>query len=298
LSFVYGFGMALPATVDELEAALIDNDYVPERGLAVAVHLATQMGRPLFVEGEPGVGKTEIAKVLASITGGELIRLQCYEGLDASHALYEWDYARQMLAIRLLEAQGDGVDVHDIMSEEYLIARPLLQAIRRAAEGLPTVLLIDELDRADEEFEAYLLELLSDFQITIPEVGTVKASTPPVVVITSNRTREIHDAVKRRCIYHWIDYPTVEREIEILHRKAPDTSEALSKELAIAMHKLREFDLFKPPGVAETIDWARALQVLGEVELSPDVVDATLGVIVKYEEDMQAVRAAGMDALA
>ncbi len=289
--------MTVPTSVDELEAALIDNDYVPERGLSVAVHLAIQMGRPLFVEGEPGVGKTEIAKVLAKITGGELIRLQCYEGLDASHALYEWDYARQMLAIRLLEAHGDDVDVQDIMSDEYLIARPLLQAIRRSSEGLPTVLLIDELDRADEEFEAYLLELLSDFQITIPEIGTVKASTPPIVVITSNRTREIHDAVKRRCIYHWIDYPTVEREIEILHKKAPDTSEILSRELAIAMHKLREFDLFKPPGVAETIDWAKALEVLGEVELSADAIDATLGVIVKYEEDMQTVRATGTDSL-
>jgi MoxR-like ATPase len=290
--------MALPSTVDELEAALIDNDYVPERGLSVAIHLAVQMGRPLFVEGEPGVGKTEIAKVLASITGGELIRLQCYEGLDASHALYEWDYARQMLAIRLLEAHGDDVDVHDIMSEEYLVARPLLRAIRRSSEGLPTVLLIDELDRADEEFEAYLLELLSDYQITIPEIGTVKALTPPIVVITSNRTREIHDAVKRRCIYHWIEYPTVEREIEILHRKSPDTSEILSKELAVAMRRLRELDLFKPPGVAETIDWAKALQVLGEVELSADVVDATLGVIVKYEEDMRTVRATGTESWA
>lgn len=287
--------MSLPLTVDELEAALIREEYVPERGLSVAIHLAVQMGRPLFVEGEPGVGKTEIAKVLASIAGGELIRLQCYEGLDASHALYEWDYARQMLAIRLLEAHGDDVDVHNIMSEEYLVARPLLQAIRRSSEGLPTVLLIDELDRADEEFEAYLLELLSDFQITIPEIGTVKALTPPIVVITSNRTREIHDAVKRRCIYHWIDYPTVEREIEILYRKSPDTSEILSKELAVAMHRLRELDLFKPPGVAETIDWAKALQVLGEVELSADVVEATLGVIVKYEEDLQTVRAAGTE---
>jgi MoxR-like ATPase len=289
--------MALPSTVDELEAALISEEYVPERGLSVAIHLAIQMGKPLFVEGEPGVGKTEIAKVLANMTGGELIRLQCYEGLDASHALYEWDYARQMLAIRLLEAQGDDVEVHDIMSEDYLIARPLLQAIRRSSDGLPTVLLIDELDRADEEFEAYLLELLSDFQITIPEIGTVKASTPPIVVITSNRTREIHDAVKRRCIYHWIDYPTVEREIEILHKKSPDTPEILSKELAMAMQRLREFDLFKPPGVAETIDWAKALQVLGEVELSADVVDATLGVIVKYEEDLQTVRAVGTESL-
>ena len=289
--------MPIPSTVDELEAAFIAQDYVPERGLTVSTHLAIQMGRPLFVEGEPGVGKTEIAKVLTAITGAELIRLQCYEGLDASHALYEWDYARQMLAIRLLEASGDDVDVHDIMSEEYLIARPLLQAIRRAADGLPTVLLIDELDRADEEFEAYLLELLSDFQISIPEVGTVRAETPPIVVITSNRTREIHDAVKRRCIYHWIDYPTVEREVAILHKKAPETSDALSRELAAAMHKLRNLDLFKPPGVAETVDWAKALQVLGEVELSPEAVDATLGVIVKYEEDIATVRTSGVESL-
>ena len=231
------------------------------------------------------------------MSGGELIRLQCYEGLDASHALYEWDYARQMLAIRLLEAQGGDVEVKDIMSEEYLIARPLLKAIRRSSEGLPTVLLIDELDRADEEFEAYLLELLSEFQITIPEIGTIRASIPPVVVITSNRTREIHDAVKRRCIYHWIDYPNVEREIEILHKKAPDTSESLTVELAEAMRKLRELDLFKPPGVAETIDWANALKVLGEVELSADVIDATLGVIVKYEEDIETVRRNGLDAI-
>ncbi len=297
LSSVYCPHMSFPSTVDDLEAAFIERDYVPERGLSVAIHLAVQMGRPLFVEGEPGVGKTEIANVLTSISGGELIRLQCYEGLDASHALYEWDYARQMLAIRLLEATGGDVDVHDIMSEEYLIARPLLQAIRRSAEGLPTVLLIDELDRADEEFEAYLLELLSDFQITIPEVGTVRADTPPMVVITSNRTREIHDAVKRRCIYHWIDYPSIEREVAILHKKAPGTSEILTRELAEAMHKLRNLDLFKPPGVAETVDWARALAVLGEVQLSPEAVDATLGVIVKYQEDMATVRSAGTASL-
>jgi MoxR-like ATPase len=289
--------MPIPSTVDELEAAFVERGYVPERSLSVAVHLAIQMGRPLFVEGEPGVGKTEIAKVLSSISGGDLIRLQCYEGLDASHALYEWDYARQMVAIRLLEATGHDIDVHDIMSEEYLVARPLLQAIRRASEGEPTVLLIDELDRADEEFEAYLLELLSDFQITIPEVGTIRAETPPIVVITSNRTREIHDAVKRRCIYHWIDYPTVDREVAILHKKAPETSEALSRELAQAMEKLRNLDLFKAPGVAETVDWAKALQVLGEVELSPEAVDATLGVIVKYEEDFQTVRNAGVESL-
>lgn len=289
--------MSFPSSIDDLDAAFVSFGYIPERSLTVAVHLAIQMGRPLFVEGEPGVGKTEIAKVLAAMSGGELIRLQCYEGLDASHALYEWDYARQMLAIRLLEAQGGDVEVKDIMSEEYLIARPLLKAIRRSSEGLPTVLLIDELDRADEEFEAYLLELLSEFQITIPEIGTIRASIPPVVVITSNRTREIHDAVKRRCIYHWIDYPNVEREIEILHKKAPDTSESLTVELAEAMRKLRELDLFKPPGVAETIDWANALKVLGEVELSADVIDATLGVIVKYEEDIETVRRNGLDAI-
>ena len=289
--------MSFPSSIDDLDAAFVSFGYVPERSLTVAVHLAIQMGRPLFVEGEPGVGKTEIAKVLAAMSGGELIRLQCYEGLDASHALYEWDYARQMLAIRLVEAQGGDVEVKDIMSEEYLIARPLLKAIRRSSEGLPTVLLIDELDRADEEFEAYLLELLSEFQITIPEIGTIRASIPPVVVITSNRTREIHDAVKRRCIYHWIDYPNVEREIEILHKKAPDTSESLTVELAEAMRKLRELDLFKPPGVAETIDWANALKVLGEVELSADVIDATLGVIVKYEEDIETVRRNGLDAI-
>lgn len=287
--------MSFPATVDALEEAIIARDYVPDRSLTVAIHLAIQMGRPLFVEGEPGVGKTEIAKVLAGIGGSEVIRLQCYEGLDASHALYEWDYARQMLAIRLLEAKQDDIDVHDIMSEEYLVARPLLQALRRASDGLPTVLLIDELDRADEEFEAYLLELLSDFQITIPEIGTVRATTPPVVVITSNRTREIHDAVKRRCIYHWIDYPTIEREIEILNVKAPQTSAVLSRELAAAMQKLRNLELFKPPGVAETIDWANALRILGATELSGDVVEDTLGVVVKYEEDLRTVRTAGAE---
>jgi MoxR-like ATPase len=290
--------MSFPSTVDALESAIVEQDYVPDRSLTIAIHLAIQMGRPLFVEGEPGVGKTEIAKVLAAIGGSEVIRLQCYEGLDASHALYEWDYARQMLAIRLLEAKGDDIEVHDIMSEEYLVARPLLQALRRASDGLPTVLLIDELDRADEEFEAYLLELLSDFQITIPEIGTVRATTPPIVVITSNRTREIHDAVKRRCIYHWIDYPTVEREIEILKVKAPQTSAVLSKELAAAMQKLRNLDLFKPPGVSETIDWANALHILGATELSGDVVDETLGVVVKYEEDLRTVRTAGAETFA
>jgi MoxR-like ATPase len=289
--------MSLPETVDALEAALVANDYVPDRGLTVATHLAVQMGRPLFLEGEPGVGKTEVAKVLASITGGELIRLQCYEGLDASHALYEWDYARQMLAIRLAEATSTTADVSDIMSDEFLVARPLLQAIRAAASGKPTVLLIDELDRADEEFEAYLLELLSDFQITIPEIGTVKADTPPIVVITSNRTREIHDAVKRRCVYHWIDYPDLDREMAILARKAPGTSSELANQLAAAMVTLRDLDLFKPPGVAETIDWAKALSVLDEKVLTSEVSDKTLGVVLKYQDDIERVRARGVEVL-
>lgn len=286
--------MSLPDSVDALDAALIAHDYVPDRELAVATFLALQMGRPLFLEGEPGVGKTEVAKVLASITGGELIRLQCYEGLDASHALYEWDYARQMLAIRLAESGGDHAEITDIMSEEYLVARPLLQAIRAAAAGVPTVLLIDELDRADEEFEAYLLEVLSDFQITIPEVGTVRAEVPPVVVITSNRTREIHDAVKRRCVYHWIDYPSVDREIAILTRRAPETSASLGKQLATAMQRLRDLDLFKPPGVAETIDWANALSILDTEELTGEVTDQTLGVILKYQDDIERVRSHGV----
>jgi len=285
-------------SLDALENALAGHGYIAERGLTVAIHLAMEMGRPLFVEGEPGVGKTEIAKVLAAITGGELIRLQCYEGLDASHAIYEWDYAKQMLAIRMLEAKGEEIEPADIMSDQYLIARPLLQAIRRSAMDQPTVLLIDELDRADEEFEAYLLEILAEFQITIPEIGTVKAETPPVVIITSNRTREIHDAVKRRCIYHWIEYPSVEREIEILRAKVPDIGDALSRQLAEAMAKLRNLDLFKPPGVAETIDWAKALAILGEQHLSPQVVDATLGVVVKYEEDLDTVRTVGVERIA
>lgn len=289
--------MSLPETVDALEAALVAEDYVPDRGLTVATHLAIQMGRPLFLEGEPGVGKTEVAKVLASIVGGELIRLQCYEGLDASHALYEWDYARQMLAIRLAEATSTAADVSDIMSNEFLVARPLLQAIRAAASGKPTVLLIDELDRADEEFEAYLLEVLSDFQITIPEIGTVKADPPPIVVITSNRTREIHDAVKRRCVYHWIDYPDLDREMAILARKAPDTSAELAHQLAAAMVTLRDLDLFKPPGVAETIDWATALSVLDEKVLTSEVSDKTLGVVLKYQDDIERVREHGVEVL-
>lgn len=289
----------IPQTVDEVLEAFRKADYVADRGLAVAVHLALQLRRPLFLEGEAGVGKTEVAKVLAATLGGELIRLQCYEGLDVSHAVYEWDYARQMLQIRLIEARGEGgrAEVTDIMSRDFLIARPLLQAVEAASGELPPVLLIDELDRADEEFEAYLLEVLSDFQITIPEIGTIKAETPPVVVVTSNRTREIHDALKRRCIYHWLDYPSFEREVEIVRTKLPDVDERLAAQLARAMQDLRSLDLFKPPGVAETLDWAAALRVLGADRLSPDVVNETLGVVLKYREDLDAVRAAGVERL-
>ncbi|MCY4620492.1 MAG: MoxR family ATPase [bacterium] len=289
----------IPTTVRDVADALAAQRYIADRSLAVTIHLALQMGRPLFLEGEAGVGKTEVAKVLAAILDQPLIRLQCYEGLDAGHALYEWDYARQMLAIRLIEARGEGggAATSDIMSREYLIARPLLEAVEMAADGSRPVLLIDELDRADEEFEAYLLELLSDFQVTIPEVGTVAAQEPPVVVITSNRTREIHDALKRRCLYHWIDYPTFEREVEIVTAKVPGIDQALAADLARAMEKLRDLDLFKPPGIAETLDWAAALNVLGAEVLSPEAAGDTLGVILKYEEDIERVRTAGVGGL-
>lgn len=284
----------IPQTIEEVTDALAEQQYIADRELSVVIHLSLQLGRPLFLEGEAGVGKTEIAKVLAGITGAELIRLQCYEGLDVSHALYEWDYARQMMAIRLAESEGGHAEVGDIMSRDYLIARPLLQAIEASAAGHRPVLLIDELDRADEEFEAYLLELLSDFQVTIPEVETVRAKEPPIVVITSNRTREIHDALKRRCLYHWIDYPTYDRELAILQTKAPDVPERLAKQLALAMERLRTMDLFKPPGVAETLDWGAALTVLGRDELDPTVIDETLGVVLKYQEDVDAVRTMGV----
>lgn len=289
----------IPGTVEEVADALAEQRYIADRPLAVIIHLAIQMGRPLFLEGEAGVGKTEVAKVLAAVLDQPLIRLQCYEGLDAGHAIYEWDYARQMLAIRLIEARGGGAaaDISDIMSREYLVARPLLEAVELAANGSRPVLLIDELDRADEEFEAYLLELLSDFQLTIPEVGTVAAETPPVVVITSNRTREIHDALKRRCVYHWIDYPDFDREVEIVMSKAPGIGEELAGELARVMERLRSLDLFKPPGVAETLDWAAALRVLGTEVLSPEAASDTLGVVLKYEDDIERVRSGGIGRL-
>jgi MoxR-like ATPase len=289
----------LPRTVDEVVAALARHGYVADRGLAVTILLSLEMGRPLFLEGEAGVGKTEVAKVLAAVLGSELIRLQCYEGLDVNHALYEWDYARQMLAIRLIEARGEGGEarVTDIMSREYLRPRPLLQAIENAALGKRPVLLIDELDRADEEFEAYLLELLSDFQVTLPEIGTIKAVEPPVVVVTSNRTREIHDALKRRCLYHWIDYPTIEREVEILRARQPEVDAKLGLQLALAMADLRSLDLFKPPGVAETLDWAAALKVLGAHRLTIEAVEQSLGVVLKYREDLERVREVGLGTL-
>jgi MoxR-like ATPase len=289
----------VPESVEAVVAAFARTGYVADRGLAVTTFLGLRLGRPLFLEGEAGVGKTEVAKVLAEILETDLIRLQCYEGLDASQALYEWDYARQMLAIRLIEARGEGgqADVSDIMSREYLRPRPLLQAIEASALGKSPVLLIDELDRADEEFEAYLLELLSDFQVTLPEIGTIRAEEPPVVVITSNRTREIHDALKRRCLYHWLDYPSVEREVEILRARMPGVDEALARQLAMAMSDLRALDLFKPPGVAETLDWAAALKVLAASRLDPTTIDESLGTVLKYREDIERVREHGLEAL-
>jgi len=284
-------------SIDDVISSLKGERYLPERALGVSIHLALQLGKPLFLEGEAGVGKTEVAKVLASLLDTELIRLQCYEGLDVNHAVYEWDYPKQMLAIRLIEASDERVDADDIMSRDYLVARPLLKAVEASATGSRPVLLIDELDRADEEFEAYLLELLSDFQVTIPEIGTIRAEEPPVVVLTSNRTREIHDALKRRCIYHWIDYPDFEREVAIVRRKVPEVPEALAADLAGAMEKLRTMDLFKPPGVAETLDWAEALVVLGAERLDPEVVEDTLGVILKYQEDIERVRSSGTQQL-
>ena len=289
----------IPNTIEELKGSLDSQDYFAGEDLTVAIHLALQLGRPLFLEGEAGVGKTEVAKVLASLAGEDLIRLQCYEGLDVSHALYEWDYALQMMEIRLLEARGEGerATAKDIMSRDFLIARPLLQAIEAARGGRRPVLLIDELDRADEEFEAFLLELLSDFQVSIPEIGTIKADDPPIVVLTSNRTREIHDALKRRCIYHWIDYPTPDLEASIVSRKVPGIENELASSLAAAMFKLRQMELFKPPGVAETLDWAESLQLLHDGELTPALIERTLGVVLKYKDDIDTVRDNGLEAL-
>ena len=281
----------LPVSVDATAALLAGERYVADRSLATAVFLALKLGRPLFLEGEAGVGKTEIAKVLASGLGRRLIRLQCYEGLDVASAVYEWNYARQMLEIRLAEAgQASREEIQrDIFDARFLIKRPLLQALEADAGGAP-VLLIDELDRTDEPFEAYLLEVLSDFQVTIPEIGTIKAAEPPIVIVTSNRTREIHDALKRRCFYHWVDYPTAARELEILAVKAPDAGEALSREVVGFVQALRKMDLFKQPGVAETIDWAEALMQLDVLELSPHAINDTLGVLLKYQDDIARIQ--------
>jgi len=276
-------------SIEDVQAMLAGQDYVCGRALATVVFLALRLGRPLFLEGEAGVGKTEIAKAIAAGLGRRLIRLQCYEGLDAGSAVYEWNFPEQMIAIRTAEAAG-GADRDvlktELFTEEYLIERPLLQAMRPQPGGAP-VLLIDELDRTDEPFEAFLLEALSDFQVTIPELGTIRAEEPPIVILTSNRTREVHDALKRRCLYHWVDYPSFESEIEILHARAPEASAALSREVVAFVQKLRGEDLFKKPGVAETIDWAKCLLALDAIALSPQVIADTLGAILKYQDDIQ-----------
>jgi MoxR-like ATPase len=276
-------------TIDEVQTALAAQNYICGRALATVVFLSLKLGRPLFLEGEAGTGKTEIAKAIAASLGRRLIRLQCYEGLDASSAVYEWNFAEQMIAIRSAEAAG-GADrktlKSELFTEEYLIERPLLQAMRPQPGGAP-VLLIDELDRTDEPFEAFLLEALSDFQVTIPELGTIHAPEPPIVILTSNRTREVHDALKRRCLYHWVDYPNFDREMEILQARAPEAAETLSREIVGFVQKLRTEDLFKRPGVAETIDWAKCLLALDMIELSPEVIAETLGAILKYQDDIQ-----------
>jgi MoxR-like ATPase len=281
--------MERPESVGELTEILRHGGYLADRGLATALFVALSLQRPILLEGEVGVGKTEAAKVLAAVFGRRLIRLQCYEGIDTNQALYEWDYARQMLHIRALSerqiADGDAVD--KLFGPRFLLERPLLEAVRA---GDQAVLLIDEVDRADDEFEAFLLELLSDFQITIPEIGTVKAESPPLAVLTSNRTRELHDALKRRCLYHWIGYPPAEREVEIVLVREPGVSEALTRKVVAAVHRLREMDLAKPPGVAETIDWVRTLDFLGASDLDPQTAQDTLGAVVKERDDLDLVQ--------
>jgi MoxR-like ATPase len=278
-----------PSTPADVAQALSDYGYLPDDGLATAVFLALQLKRPLLLEGEAGVGKTEVAKVLSRWTGGRLIRLQCYEGIDANQALYEWDYARQMLYIRALSERSvdDERAVDKVFGTKFLLERPLLEAVRA---GDQAVLLVDEVDRADDEFEAFLLEVLSDFQITIPEVGTITAEKPPLVILTSNRTRELHDALKRRCLYHWVGYPNAERELEIVLVHEPDVSQELARKVVAAVNRLRDLDLAKPPGVAETIDWVRTLGVLGETDLDPRTVEDTLGAVIKERDDFELVR--------
>jgi MoxR-like ATPase len=281
--------MERPETVAALTDILRDGGYLADRGLSTALFVALSLNRPILLEGEVGVGKTEVAKVLASAFGRKLIRLQCYEGIDTNQALYEWDYARQMLQIRALSERhlDDDVAVDQLFGPKFLLERPLLEAVRA---GDQAVLLIDEVDRADDEFEAFLLEVLSDFQISIPEIGTITAPSPPIVVLTSNRTRELHDALKRRCLYHWVDYPSAERELEIVLVRAPGVSATLAGKVVAAVHRLRELDLAKPPGVAETIDWVRTLDVLGETELDARTIEDTLGAVVKERDDLALVR--------
>jgi MoxR-like ATPase len=276
-------------SIDALQSALREQKYIAERGLATSLFLALKLGRPLFLEGEAGVGKTEVAKVISSLLDTELIRLQCYEGLDVHHAVYEWNYTRQMMHIRLLEAHGEKANEAELFGPEFLLRRPLLQAIEPSRKK-PAILLIDELDRSDEEFEAYLLEVLSDFQITIPEIGTIKASKPPIVVVTSNRTREVHDALKRRCLYYWIDYPSFEKELEIVQARLPHAPDKLAKQVTGFIQELRKMDLYKLPGVAETLDWTTALVALDQHALDPVIVDETLGAVLKYQDDVDKIR--------
>lgn len=284
-------------TVDDVGAGLRDNGYLPADGLATAIFLSLTMQRPLFLEGEPGVGKTEVAKTLSKWTGGRLIRLQCYEGLDASQAVYEWDYARQLLHLRAAEVTGgDASAVEDeLYTERFLVKRPLLDAITET--GAPPVLLIDEVDRADDEFEAFLLEVLADYAVTVPELGTFTATTPPMVIITSNRTRDVHDALKRRCLYHWVDHPHFEQEVEIIRSRAPEVSNKLARQVAAAVAQFRDLGLYKPPGVAESIDWAHALGRLGATELTAETLQDSIGAVLKYREDQVRVDDSGIGAL-
>jgi len=275
--------------IDSLQSAMREQNYIAERGLATSLYLALKLNRPLFLEGEAGVGKTEVAKVIASLLDTELIRLQCYEGLDVHHAVYEWNYTRQMMHIRLLEARGEKANEAELFGPEFLLRRPLLQAIEPSRQK-PAVLLIDELDRSDDEFEAFLLEVLSDFQITIPEIGTIKTANPPVVIITSNRTREVHDALKRRCLYYWIDYPSFEKELEIVLARLPQAPAKLARQITGFIQALREMDLYKLPGVAETLDWTTALVALDQKALDPVIVDETLGAVLKYQEDVDKIK--------
>ena len=286
------------ATIDDLQRALATHDYVADRPLATAIFLALKLQKPLLLEGEAGVGKTEVAKTLARMLDRRLIRLQCYEGLDVNTTIYEWNYTRQMLQIRLLESKGASAStsLNEIFGPEFLIKRPLLQAIEDSADG-PPILLIDEIDRADEEFEAFLLELLSDWQISIPEIGTIRAEQPPIVIITSNRTREVHDALKRRCLFYWIDYPGLEKEQRIVAARVPGASEQLSRQVVAFVQELRKMDLYKLPGVAETLDWASALVALDTHALSADAVEDTLGAILKYQDDINQVRGGGVKTL-